>query len=677
MDNNYQVTEYNNNPIKKWIVKIWNKIKDRFKQKETLDSAVLHDIKMFFPDETKQEYAKNLAQDLVSRNNNLFSTLDIRMLDKNMVDLFGKTNFERVVTDPQLQTNLLKLYPEELKTYSFLLNYKSVSFKDRIPNLPVIDDLKNFNYDELQSLDDKEQLKAVSIILSDSAFKLNSIAELKEYYEERKQLCRQIIEDPEIIDKEYQKRDKFELSSFPTSLIYEMNELSNIDRIKYAIIEAKYGMSLEKAKYLCNAFGQDIDKIEQSEDTRVIKELKYILQNKDIDSLRKISLDENYANYEGTINIIANLKNAYLHKYQETLYQINEEDYIGMQSIWTKKKDANIRIYNALGKNNDRAEFNMILTALGGIYPYGHDYNDYKADWDRADENHSISCSYIGNDFLGVVWEDCLLAFSDVKDNELILARNGDVAGIDYPFYNWNDLYGNKFLTPQDQINYSKGYNELLIERKVEKEGKLVNRTPTFAVFLAENIDDINDDKNDRWNDTKQMAAELGIPIVVIDGTQCTKLEFQKIQDMLAEVKENKRMDLIPEIVHKIENNRGARGVLLKEVRDEIFSKAAIRQVLEDIMNTIISSDIDDFNKGVEEFTKVTREIQRNYSELKKSDKRELKKYKTYSYTAYLDRLKTLFITRNGLNSNGSNQVKESEQKQGNSLENNDRGISL
>ena len=78
MDNNYQVTEYNNNPIKKWIVKIWNKIKDRFKQKETLDSAVLHDIKMFFPDETKQEYAKNLAQDLVSRNNNLFSTLDIR-----------------------------------------------------------------------------------------------------------------------------------------------------------------------------------------------------------------------------------------------------------------------------------------------------------------------------------------------------------------------------------------------------------------------------------------------------------------------------------------------------------------------------------------------------------------------------------------------------------------------
>ena len=677
MDNNYQVTEYNNNPIKKWIVKIWNKIKDRFKQKETLDSAVLHDIKMFFPDETKQEYAKNLAQDLVSRNNNLFSTLDIRMLDKNMVDLFGKTNFERVVTDPQLQTNLLKLSPEELKTYSFLLNYKSVSFKDRIPNLPVIDDLKNFNYDELQSLDDKEQLKAVSIILSDSAFKLNSIAELKEYYEERKQLCRQIIEDPEIIDKEYQKRDKFELSSFPTSLIYEMNKLSNIDRIKYAIIEAKYGMSLEKAKYLCNAFGQDIDKIEQSEDTRVIKELKYILQNKDIDSLRKISLDENYANYEGTINIIANLKNAYLHKYQETLYQINEEDYIGMQSIWTKKKDANIRIYNALGKNNDRAEFNMILTALGGIYPYGHDYNDYKADWDRADENHSISCSYIGNDFLGVVWEDCLLAFSDVKDNELILARNGDVAGIDYPFYNWNDLYGNKFLTPQDQINYSKGYNELLIERKVEKEGKLVNRTPTFAVFLAENIDDINDDKNDRWNDTKQMAAELGIPIVVIDGTQCTKLEFQKVQDMLAEVKENKRMDLIPEIVHKIENNRGARGVLLKEVRDEIFSKAAIRQVLEDIMNTIISSDIDDFNKGVEEFTKVTREIQRNYSELKKSDKRELKKYKTYSYTAYLDRLKTLFITRNGLNSNGSNQVKESEQKQGNSLENNDRGISL
>lgn len=86
-------------------------------------------------------------------------------------------------------------------------------------------------------------------------------------------------------------------------------------------------MNLEKAKTLCSAFGQDIEQIEQSEDTRVIKELMEILKETDIDKLRQINLDENYANYEGTINIVPNLKNAYLNKYKETLYQINEEYY--------------------------------------------------------------------------------------------------------------------------------------------------------------------------------------------------------------------------------------------------------------------------------------------------------------------------------------------------------------
>ena len=48
------------------------------------------------------------------------------------------------------------------------------------------------------------------------------------------------------------------------------------------------------------------------------------------------------------------------------------------------------------------------------------------------------------------------------------------------------------FLIPQNEINASKHYNELLIERKIEKDGKIINRTPTFAVFIAENVNDIN-----------------------------------------------------------------------------------------------------------------------------------------------------------------------------------------
>ena len=50
--------------------------------------------------------------------------------------------------------------------------------------------------------------------------------------------------------------------------------------------------------------------------------------------------------------------------YQETLYQVNDADYIGAQSVKIKGKENEVKIYNVLGKNNDRADFNMILTAL-------------------------------------------------------------------------------------------------------------------------------------------------------------------------------------------------------------------------------------------------------------------------------------------------------------------------
>lgn len=219
--------------------------------------------------------------------------------------------------------------------------------------------------EELQSLNEKDRLKAISIILSDrdSAFHLNNLNELNDYYEKRKEMCKQIIDNPKIVEKEYEKNmnSEEEISFFPFGLLYEMQNSSDLDRIRYGIIEAKYGMSLEKAKILCSTFGNDIEKIEQSEDTRIIKELKTILEEDNLDSLKKINLDEDYANYEGTINIVSNLRNAYLHKYQETLYRVNEEDYIGTQKVKTKGKKSDVKIYNALGKNNDRADFNMNL----------------------------------------------------------------------------------------------------------------------------------------------------------------------------------------------------------------------------------------------------------------------------------------------------------------------------
>lgn len=654
MNTNNQLVEYKGNPIKKWFTNIFDKIKSRIGFSKLWDKNIEDEINRQFPNELEQKEAKGLLKELLTRNKKLLETLDIRMLDKDFINLFGKAKLERIITDKLLQENILELSKEQLQVYDYILNYNLVNFNERIGNLSPYC-CRGLNLEELQDLSERDRLKAISIILSNSGFNLSNLSELNNYYENRREMCIQIINNPQKAKEEYEKNMNFEEEIFPFGLLYEMQDLSNLDRIRYAIIEAKYGMSLEKARNLCSAFGNDIDKIEQSEDTRVIRELKDILQENDINKLRQINLDENYANYEGTINIVPNLKNAYLHQYQQTLYQVNEEDYIGTQNVKVKGKKVDVKVYNVLGKNNDRADFNMILTSLGGIYCLNHNYNDLKADWDRADKNHTISCSYIGNDFLGVVDENYLIAFDDIQENELLQAQNQDAGSVDSPFDMWEDLERNKFLTPQNEINSSKRYNELLVERKVERDGKLVNRKPTFAVFIAETINDINNDKNYRWKETKRMAAELGIPIAVIDGTQCAKLEFEKVREMVRAVKEEKRMDLIPEIIYKIENNRATTGIL-KDVRNEIFSNTMVKKLLEEIMGTIITSDISAFNRGIEEFANVTKRIKGFYAE--KSDE-YLEECKTYDYDAYLNRLKVLFSSRNGLNGDSSSGIRE------------------
>lgn len=407
-----EIIVYKNKPIRQFFSNLLNSLKNKLNPSIIFDDYTENLLKNEFTHE-EQKNVRELLKELLSRNNKILETMDIRMLHENIVSAFGIATLERIVNDKILQQGILELSQAELQTYNYILNYKVADINERLGSF-YQNKCKNIDLEKLLALDNKTKDKAISILLSESNFGLYSIDELEQYYENRKNICKQIINNPSIIEDEYDKYDELmdeSSSNIPYNLIYEMKELTEAERIKYSIIEAKYGMSLEKAKILCDAFGEDINGVNSIEEKRIIQEIKEILKEMDIEKLKHISLDENYKNYEGTMNIIPNLKNAYLEKYKETLYQINDKDYIGSQSIKIKgHKKKNIEIYNVLGKDNSNADFNMILTSLGGIYNYYHDYTNFKNDWDRADDNHMISCSYIGNDNLATVDNNCLLA---------------------------------------------------------------------------------------------------------------------------------------------------------------------------------------------------------------------------------------------------------------------------
>lgn len=265
MNTNNQLVKYKDKPIRKWFTNIIDKIKSRFVSSKMWDKETEDEINRNFPDELKQKEVKELLQELLTRNKHLLETLDIRMLDKDLVDLFGKARLERIITDRLKQENILELSKDALQTYSYILNYNLIDFNERISNL-YPSSCKNLSLEELQNLNEKDRLKAISIILSNSEFRLSDLSQLKDYYAKRKEMCQQIIDNPKIAEEEYEKNmnSEEEISLFPFEFLQEMQDLNELDRIRYGIIQAKYGMNLEKAKILCSAFGHEIDQIEQS-----------------------------------------------------------------------------------------------------------------------------------------------------------------------------------------------------------------------------------------------------------------------------------------------------------------------------------------------------------------------------------------------------------------------------
>ena len=160
--NNHQLVRNKDNPIRKWFANILDKIKSRFRSSKLWDKDTENEINKEFPNESEQKEVKELLQELLTRNNNLLETLEIRMLDKELVNLFGKARLERIITDRLLQKSILELSREQLKAYSYILNYNLVDFNERVGNL-FPSSCKDLSLEELQSLSEKDRLKAITV----------------------------------------------------------------------------------------------------------------------------------------------------------------------------------------------------------------------------------------------------------------------------------------------------------------------------------------------------------------------------------------------------------------------------------------------------------------------------------------------------------------------------------
>ena len=135
MDPNSQLVKQKGNRIKNWFIYLWEKYIKRHSSPILWDKDTDDSINAEFTNYEEREEAKELLRELLRRNAGLLETLDIRLLNKKYVDLFGKAKLERIITDKPLQERIADLSSEELQTHSYILNYDVVDFKERIANL--------------------------------------------------------------------------------------------------------------------------------------------------------------------------------------------------------------------------------------------------------------------------------------------------------------------------------------------------------------------------------------------------------------------------------------------------------------------------------------------------------------------------------------------------------------
>ena len=119
--------------------------------------------------------------------------------------------------------------------------------------------------------------------------------------------------------------------------IYQnLKQLSEIDRVKLALLEKYYNMDLNEAECIVSEFATDIEKVtakDKNEESIIeqIKAVKNIFESNDIETLQKVAeLDYIVETDLSTSTfLIEQSKEMYEKRYKEKLYSPSQEDKIG------------------------------------------------------------------------------------------------------------------------------------------------------------------------------------------------------------------------------------------------------------------------------------------------------------------------------------------------------------
>ena len=554
---------------------------------------------------------KEIIKKLYTKNDELLETINYKILDEKYNELYDKLSTLTSYTD--IQEKILNLDEKKYEIFIKALkvheekNGEWINFTGKIlTNLQgkdykkLIDNLKGIELTE-------EEIENIgNIIAKENILNITTIEEAKSYENIKQKVCNSIIQEDNSIN----------LEDYP-----KISELSNIDRMKLAVLMKVYGQTLNETDKLLNLYGRDIENIEKTDKNTdiiiYIQSLKTIKETQDENLLKNIyeksetiSLDNVY-----DIEYIENqLKDIYMETFNSKLYEPREEDIIGTEEVRGKE----INIYDA------GTEFGISLHSVEAFCNSNDMENNYVKKWNRPKTiSQGYSTSYIRNDMLATTQiSNVVYGFNKYDKGSLRLSGKNDIYSISTEFIPTAERKI-EFLSENTQINESENYNEMVFSR-YNQDG--TRKQPDYVVFIK-NTKAIGLEANiqkEIWENSKKAASEFGIPIVIVDREKCIESEKSKISEMIGEYAKNPNEDLMQSIMQKFSNNRNG---MHEDFSDSTWEKLWRDKGFEEIPELLSREQIIKNNiqkqKNNSRKTITMQEIEENYEEISQEEKEQ------------------------------------------------------
>ena len=519
-------------------------------------------------DEDKKEKIDNLTNE-INNFQNYLSTLefdlnnmkdDLNNLD-DLDDRFFDEKYSKIpiyklqliAKNKNFQNLILSLNDFEFELYIRIIEYiSSINNKWNRFDYNVINNLSSKYYKELinnlylekqngNELTEKE-IQNLSHILSKSLelsyqniFDIKTKKDLENYEELKDNICNNILNN-----------DKIEEQKLNT--IYE---ISNLEKVKIAILEKYYNIDLQEAETIVNMFGKDLANTNLFSDESKkyideIIEIKEIYEKNDINDLKnKISSLKKH-DLKSSIDFIEKIKAIFEQEYKKRTFSVQnakKSTFRGTQIYEAGTDFSIISKYIGVSDENIKTKWNNLCKIV-----------------ENTKELRFYTCVLYmtPENILNEIKDDTvLLGFSQGLKNFSIDAiyehdAHSKYTGVDQIYH---DYESSNYVFPSTlEANTNNEYNEMVINTLyANNKGQNIKLQPDYVIYIKKEDED-EKENNSRWEKTKKVADSFGIPIVVIDRKLVRQSEKEKIEKMYKECTKNLKIESLERIIKKMDH---------------------------------------------------------------------------------------------------------------------------